>query len=196
MAKGIQKHKLDLYIIAQATKLRTELGYTQEEFGDMTFLDLLADEKNVEWIDQTFAAKGEINDVEVELVCKSGDEIVCLFSALMLSGDEPENLIQCILHDITLLKRSEKAELFYEKQAATGRLAQVLAHEIRNPLTNINLSVEKLKYPEVADREKYFEIIFRNSQRINHIISQLLFFSGGAEVLQRRFVWDTLDPLL
>ncbi|KIC92006.1 helix-turn-helix domain-containing protein [Flavihumibacter solisilvae] len=33
MAKGIQKHKLDLYIIAQVTKLRTELGYTQEDIA-------------------------------------------------------------------------------------------------------------------------------------------------------------------
>ncbi|KIC93793.1 hybrid sensor histidine kinase/response regulator [Flavihumibacter solisilvae] len=168
------------------------LGYTLEEFADMSFLDLVADDKNAELIDEVFATKGEVNDVEVELVCKSGDEIICLFSAIILSDDEPEKLVQCILHDITLLKRAEKAALFYEKQAATGRLAQVLAHEIRNPLTNINLSVEKLKYPDIADREKYFEIIFRNSQRINQIISQLLFFSGGTEVLQRPLIVQEL----
>lgn len=161
------------------------LGYSTEELLELTFTDLLADENTVEWINNQFAANGEINDVEVELVCKSGDEIICLFSAIALADGEPENLVQCLLHDITLLKRAEKAALHYEKQAATGRLAQVLAHEIRNPLTNINLSVEKLKYPDVADREKYFEIIFRNSQRINQIISQLLFFSGSTEVLQK-----------
>ena len=32
-----------------------------------------------------------------------------------------------------------------EKLAATGRIARTIAHEIRNPLTNINLSADQLK---------------------------------------------------
>jgi len=63
-----------------------------------------------------------------------------------------------------------------EKFASTGRVARVIAHEIRNPLTNINLSADQLNVGEVsADEKKYLlDVITRNSKRINHLITDLL----------------------
>lgn len=62
-----------------------------------------------------------------------------------------------------------------EKLAVTGRIARTLAHEVRNPLTNINLSVEQLE-EDIKDKEyhTYFEIIKRNSKRINDLVTQLM----------------------
>ncbi len=64
-----------------------------------------------------------------------------------------------------------------EKFAATGRIARTIAHEVRNPLTNINLATDQLK-SESEDGEEYsaflFEMISRNSNRINQLISDLL----------------------
>ncbi len=50
-----------------------------------------------------------------------------------------------------------------------------LAHEIRNPLTNINLAAEMLK-STIIDTELivFVDIIRRNSARINHLIIELL----------------------
>jgi signal transduction histidine kinase len=65
-----------------------------------------------------------------------------------------------------------------EKFAATGRIARTIAHEVRNPLTNINLAVEQLKAelnglrPE--NGELMLEMINRNSARINLLITDLL----------------------
>lgn len=64
-----------------------------------------------------------------------------------------------------------------EKFAATGRIARTIAHEVRNPLTNINLATEQLKSELNAgteNSEMLFEMIARNSQRINQLISDLL----------------------
>jgi signal transduction histidine kinase len=63
-----------------------------------------------------------------------------------------------------------------EKLAATGRIARTIAHEVRNPLTNINLAVEQLKesLPRLEDNELLFQMILRNSGRINQLISDLL----------------------
>jgi signal transduction histidine kinase len=58
-----------------------------------------------------------------------------------------------------------------------ARFVSALAHEVRNPLTNINLAVDMLAYAIKDDEPKlYLDIIKRSSARINHLISDLLKF--------------------
>jgi len=63
-----------------------------------------------------------------------------------------------------------------EKFAATGRISRTIAHEVRNPLTNINLATEQLRneISENEDATLLFDMISRNSNRINQLISDLL----------------------
>ena len=63
-----------------------------------------------------------------------------------------------------------------EKFAATGRIARIIAHEVRNPLTNIGLAAEQLK-SEIVETEEtaiLLEMIKRNGIRINQLITDLL----------------------
>jgi signal transduction histidine kinase len=70
---------------------------------------------------------------------------------------------------LVLMKRSEKF-------LATGRIARTIAHEVRNPLTNIDLAVAQIKADMTEDENTnmLFDMINRNSRRINHLISDLL----------------------
>jgi signal transduction histidine kinase len=67
-----------------------------------------------------------------------------------------------------------------EKFAATGRIATIIAHEVRNPLTNINLAVEQLQIefkgnaPGTGIADTLLAMICRNSDRINLLITDLL----------------------
>ena len=63
-----------------------------------------------------------------------------------------------------------------ERFTSTGRVARVIAHEIRNPLTNIDLSASHLENDKMAveDRKTFLDIIARNSRRINELINELL----------------------
>ncbi|MEP6711049.1 MAG: ATP-binding protein [Ferruginibacter sp.] len=63
-----------------------------------------------------------------------------------------------------------------EKFASTGRIARTIAHEVRNPLTNINLAAEQLKESIVATDENkmLLDMVKRNGIRINQLISDLL----------------------
>ena len=74
-------------------------------------------------------------------------------------------------------KNAELVDAYSEKCfASTGRIARTIAHEIRNPLTNINLAVEQLVAELPPDDNSRFllEMIDRNSKRVNQIISELL----------------------
>jgi signal transduction histidine kinase len=102
--------------------------------------------------------------------------------------------MQGIVHDITNLKKAEKATLQIEKLAAAGRLVRTLAHEVRNPLNNINLSVEHLR-EETANDENgstYLEIIQRNSNRIGALITELLNSSRPAEMKMETHVLQSV----
>lgn len=62
-----------------------------------------------------------------------------------------------------------------EKFTATGRVARTIAHEVRNPLTNISLAAEQLQeIAQTDDSSMLLEMINRNSVRINQLVSDLL----------------------
>jgi signal transduction histidine kinase len=81
-----------------------------------------------------------------------------------------------------------------EKFAATGRIARTIAHEVRNPLTNINLAMEQLKGEDglADDSAILFEMIQRNSNRINQLITDLLNSTKFAELTYGKTSINTL----
>ena len=56
-----------------------------------------------------------------------------------------------------------------------AQIASVLAHEVRNPLTNISLAIGMLEsYIKDDEAKVYLDIIMRSSMRINILINELL----------------------
>jgi signal transduction histidine kinase len=116
---------------------------------------------------------------------------------LLLSGIKLEDGIAVTINDISKRKNALQKLMNAEKLTVTGRLARTIAHEVRNPLTNINLSIEHLKGNPPEDHEMYFDIIKRNSERINQLITELLNSSKPAELKLNRYpVNKLLDETL
>jgi PAS domain S-box-containing protein len=63
-----------------------------------------------------------------------------------------------------------------EKLAYTGRIAASIAHEIRNPLANVSMSVQQIKkvLNPKEQGSKHIEIVEKNIERINFLITELL----------------------
>lgn len=82
-----------------------------------------------------------------------------------------------------------------EKFAATGRISRTIAHEVRNPLTNINLAAEQLKNEIVTsgDSDILFEMISRNSNRINQLISDLL---DSTRISELQYIKSSINDVL
>ena len=88
-----------------------------------------------------------------------------------------------VLDDLTEIRRLEREVRMQDKLAAVGRLAAAIAHEIRNPLTSIAGSVSMLSgIPEMSEEHRHLlEIVTRESQRLNGIITDFLAYSRGKQ---------------
>lgn len=86
--------------------------------------------------------------------------------------------------DITNEKLGQDALLNYQRIQATSKFARLMTHEIRNPLTNILLSVEQLKSElhDNTDSIIYLDILQRNTLRINELISEVMNASKMTEL--------------
>lgn len=159
------------------------LGYSKKALLTMSFFQLLPKKEEKENL-KTELLKNRIEDKEVILKTKSGELKYCILS-LSSEEDDEGRYYQGIIHDITGLKKAEKATLRMEKRGVADRLVHVLAHEVRNPLNNINLSLEQLMPEfEQSDSKIYMDIIQRNSKRIEDLITELLSTSRPAEITQ------------
>lgn len=185
----------DLVLRDVNTAMANLMGGAAESLIGSSVYDMMADEKDLQKVKDSLNEQGEVNDLEINFHDQAGDELSCIFSAITIANPDGSNYVQGILHDITKLKKAEKSALMSEKLAATGRLARTLAHEIRDPLTNINLSLDYLNELDADEEQRgYYDIIRRNSVRVNDILSELLAAGkAGHTSLQRVNLQDILD---
>jgi len=128
---------------------------------------------------------GDIEDSEIKIISNTNETKECLLSlASQKQADDETYMMHGIIHDITKIKKAEAANLQAEKLAANERLIRMLAHEIRNPLNNIILSVDQLMPLQRDEMQQGFmDIIQRNSLRINNIITELLNLAKPSELI-------------
>lgn len=86
--------------------------------------------------------------------------------------------------DITEARRQAILVAEGERLSVTGRFARMVGHEVRNPLTNIQLALDQLgsEGTQLPEQQLYFDILRRNSQRIDQLITEMLHTSRPLEV--------------
>lgn len=114
-------------------------------------------------------------------------------------ADEYKNTLQEQVKELAALNAELLDLRRMEKYLVTGRIARVIAHEVRNPLTNINLACEQLQ-SEIDNNDSakmLFTMINRNSERINQLVSDLLNSTRIAELsFSEASVNEILDATL
>lgn len=172
-------------------------GYEKDQLLKMSFSQLVEMETAPGQITQQLVDSGEVNDLEVEIFNSRGKKRNCILYLAIENDSNNQSYIQGILHDITNQKKTERATLLAEKLAATGRLVRTLAHEVRNPLSNIHMSLEQLSNNTVGEDKIYLDIIDRNGKRINDLITELLTSSRPTEVVFHKLTLQaTLDETI
>ena len=89
--------------------------------------------------------------------------------------------------DLTELRRLEQEVATKERMAAVGRLSAAIAHEIRQPLTAMAGAVKELTrlMPLEEDEKHLVNIVGRESERLNQIITDFLNYSGRNPTFSR-----------
>lgn len=179
---GVFEKAHDLIILADCDKnvidanpsaIRT-LQYSKEEMLDLNLKQLFfLEEQSKHFFDHICGEDSSLR-TEYNFVTKHGKKLDVMVSAVML--DDAEQIFLCVVQDITERKREELEKQQQQKFVVTGRIARVIAHEVRNPLTNILLAVSQFKGEPVSmeDSQVYVDIIERNCTRINQLITELL----------------------
>jgi PAS domain S-box-containing protein len=169
------------------------LGYDATELKKISIYQLVTELIDKSLLEKLLYEDGNVADLEIELLTKSGEKRICIFSLTAPIDTTGHIHYQGLLHDITNIRRAEKTNLMVEKLGATGRLVRTLAHEVRNPLNNINMSVEQMaSEPETEDAPMYLDIIQRNSKRIGDLITELLDSSRPSEFVFDRCLMQTI----
>jgi len=160
--------------------------------------ELLPDNYLSRKLSEELKHKGYIDGWQAEIRYKKNPSRQCIISATKEKSVDDKTYYQGIIHDITLLKKAERAALRAEKLAAAGRLVRTLAHEVRNPINNINLACEHLRSTATTEEnEIYLDIIYRNSGRINELIKELLNSSKPSEMqLKDSILQSVVDEII
>lgn len=179
---GVFEKAHDLIILADCDKNVIDanpaairnLKYTKEEMLQLNLKQLFFHEDQCKHFFDHICGEASSLQTEYNFLTKEGRKLDVMVSAVML--DEKEQIFLCIAQDITERKREELEKQQQQKFVVTGRIARVIAHEVRNPLTNILLAVSQFKGEPVSIEESqvYVDIIERNCTRINQLITELL----------------------
>ena len=96
------------------------------------------------------------------------------------------------------LKQAQRKAYRIEKAASTERMARSIAHEIRNPLTNITLATEQLRSESDEEtKELFLDMITRNGRRVEDLIKKLMDSAQQAELEMSGYnINDLLDEAI
>lgn len=154
---------------------------------------------------------------ENQNVCKDGRKVWIAWTNKAIVNDKGESEVLCVGTDITArkaaeemmtamykdlekmhenLKETQNQLLQSEKMAVVGQLSAGVAHEVKNPLAIILLSVAALEsqLKDLSEENKaHLKMISDAAERANKVVIQLLSFSRYAEV---RFERQPLHHIL
>ena len=136
----------------------------------------------------TLTKKNGTNKViKVQMVNARKEIIIAKFklSRIHEKFDQISTYYQGVIEDVSDLETAQLKLIETEKMNYSGKMARLIGHEIRNPLTNIFLATDELK-EEVElksdDSKILFEMIKRNSTRIKDLIDNLLHSTSLVEL--------------
>lgn len=167
------------------------LGYRKEKLLKLEFKEICSSPSL-----ESLASSIPLKEQELSLISGLGGKINV--SANITSGFSREDEVLITARDNGLLKGILERFPLYKnicnkeelpvsrgevvcgsaegKADFVGRIAAGIAHEVKNPLGNVQLAVESLRKSaeEGSVPRRHFDLILRNTEKINHLIIGLL----------------------
>lgn len=157
--------------IDQNASLLAPTGYSREEFMALSYWDLTPKEYEAEEMAQLENLKetGRYGPYEKEYIRKDGSRYPVVLNGMLVEEPNGKKLIWSMIEDISERKRIERMK---------NEFISTVSHELRTPLTAISGALGLMKggvAGELPDAlNKMLEVAFKNSQRLNLLINDLL----------------------
>lgn len=160
--------------------------YDGSELVCMALGQLFKKKSDFKMFQKKLLDRGKVEEFEVLMTDKDGRKKNCLINSASYYDEESEHRHTIgVIKDVSKRRKADRDILMAEKLSMTGKIARTIAHEVRNPLTNLTLALEQLKdeVPKKSeDLDLYFDIIKRNANRIGNLITDLLNSSKPKEL--------------
>ncbi len=138
-----------------------------------------------------------------DTIRRTNDNFIMLLLFLVLSGAAGIFLIFRLERKHALkLNEMEKDMVMKERLVSLGRLASGMAHEIRNPLNAISISIQRLKREFVPEPEKkdeyhkFLDIVRGELLRVNRIVEEFLLSTKTGQVMERHNVRGIIEEVV
>ena len=160
-------------------------GVISATFGGKHFTDFVEEKNQALVLDRWRAAQeGNLTPYEIMARAKDDSERNLLITLRPVKGTDHYLLVQ---RDITEFKALEKK--FYESQklAAIGQLSAGIAHEVRNPLSSIKMSLQVLEkriQPEGNDLKR-FKIAQREVEHLERLVNDILIYAKPSDPIKK-----------
>jgi len=136
--------------------------------------------------------RGEIQTLEAEFRFlaggqkKGGKDLKWVYCRALLTDYRGKEAILVNMIDMTKAKELEHLLTIQDKMASLGRIAAGMAHEIRNPLSGINIYLNTLKkiHHKIGSEEKVKQILEQiqsASHKIESVIRRVMDFAKPGE---------------
>ncbi|MFC3810230.1 hybrid sensor histidine kinase/response regulator [Lacihabitans lacunae] len=208
--KAVLKQSKDIIFIADLSfnilsisdSVANSTGYAIAEVKKFRLLDLIIEEDKRQIIEKAILNQKSVYNLQFSLLNKSNEVRTAVITCNFQESYPYAEFVHGVIIDKTEEIKAEQSRLVFEKLDATARFMRTLAHEVRNPLSNIFLALEGMESEaDPEDSSPYFPIIKRNSYRIDDIITKVLnssqiehkMFSKGNVVEQTKQVLKTIE---
>lgn len=125
--------------------------------------------------------RGDFRAFQMEATARDGSRRLLLMTPRPIPGTDRVLLVQ---QDITEIRQLQKAIFDNEKLAALGHLSAGIAHELRNALSSIKMSLQVLerRMEPTGNDLKRFQIAQREVEHLSQLVRDVLLFAKPAEL--------------
>ena len=176
-------------------------GYSREEIIGTTLAEInIFSNQSFNKVIQQVLQQGNCSNYEIQINKKSGELRTGLLAAEIICLDN-EQVSLSVVNDITDMKQLEKEMARLDRLNLVGKMAAIIAHEIRNPLTTVKGFLQLLKDKDRYDQDReYFNLMIEELEMANSIITEFLSLAKNKAVELKQanlnIILETIVPLI
>lgn len=103
-----------------------------------------------------------------------------LRTSRIVNPSDSQPLILAVFEDLTEQQLLEEQLRRADRLRSLGELSAAIAHEVRNPLQGISLTLSNLKSHLAPGGERYVDVMFQEMERLDSIVGSILSFARPA----------------